>query len=302
VLAVEVRNLTRYFGKFCAVNNISLTVKTGEIFGLIGPNGAGKTTTIRMLTGVLKPSSGSGTVGGHDILTEQEEIKKIIGYMSQRFSLYNDLTVLENLSFFGGIYGVSGRKLIERIDIVLKITDMVDKKRTIVKQLPQGFRQRLALGCAVLHRPKVVFLDEPTSGVDPEFRISFWNLIRNMKEEGLSVIVTTHYLDEAERADRIALVNKGKIVGTGTPTELVEGVDIFTYEVEVKNLRGILGKIRRMLKETVIIYGEKIHILTKKSIDEVKKEFRFNDIEYLSIRKVRPKLEDIFTFKVKAEK
>lgn len=302
MLAVEVRNLTRYFGKFCAVNNISLTVKTGEIFGLIGPNGAGKTTTIRMLTGVLKPSSGSGTVGGHDILTEQEEIKKIIGYMSQRFSLYNDLTVLENLSFFGGIYGVSGRKLIERIDIVLKITDMVDKKRTIVKQLPQGFRQRLALGCAVLHRPKVVFLDEPTSGVDPEFRISFWNLIRNMKEEGLSVIVTTHYLDEAERADRIALVNKGKIVGTGTPTELVEGVDIFTYEVEVKNLRGILGKIRRMLKETVIIYGEKIHILTKKSIDEVKKEFRFNDIEYLSIRKVRPKLEDIFTFKVKAEK
>ena len=302
MLAVEVRNLTRYFGKFCAVNNISLTVKTGEIFGLIGPNGAGKTTTIRMLTGVLKPSSGSGTVGGHDILTEQEEIKKIIGYMSQRFSLYNDLTVLENLSFFGGIYGVSGRKLIERIDIVLKITDMVDKKRTIVKQLPQGFHQRLALGCAVLHKPKVVFLDEPTSGVDPEFRISFWNLIRNMKEEGLSVIVTTHYLDEAERADRIALVNKGKIVGTGTPTELVEGVDIFTYEVEVKNLRGILGKIRRMLKETVIIYGEKIHILTKKSIDEVKKEFRFNDIEYLSIRKVRPKLEDIFTFKVKAEK
>ena len=302
MLAVEVRNLTRYFGKFCAVNNISLTVKTGEIFGLIGPNGAGKTTTIRMLTGVLKPSSGSGTVGGHDILTEQEEIKKIIGYMSQRFSLYNDLTVLENLSFFGGIYGVSGRKLIERIDIVLKITDMVDKKRTIVKQLPQGFHQRLALGCAVLHKPKVVFLDEPTSGVDPEFRISFWNLIRNMKEEGLSVIVTTHYLDEAERADRIALVNKGKIVGTGTPTELVEGVDIFTYEVEVKNLRGILGKIRRILKETVIIYGEKIHILTKKSIDEVKKEFRFNDIEYLSIRKVRPKLEDIFTFKVKAEK
>jgi ABC-2 type transport system ATP-binding protein len=218
--SISARGLTRRFGAFVAVDAVSFEVERGEIFGYLGANGAGKSTTIRMLTGLLAPTSGEATVAGHDVAREPRSVKAAIGYMSQKFSLYLDLPVRENLLFFGGAYGLSGAALERRADEVLALAGMEEAKDAITGELPGGIRQRLALASALLHRPRVVFLDEPTAGVDPVARRRFWALIRELAAGGTTVFVTTHYLDEAEHCRRIGLMVDGKLVALDTPAAL----------------------------------------------------------------------------------
>lgn len=221
-LSVSVRELTKRFGDFVAVDRVSFEVRRGEIFGLLGANGAGKTTTIRMLTGLLRPTSGEGTVAGLDVNTRYDEIKTRIGYMSQKFSLYGDLTVGENLAFFGGVYGLSRRDIdarIEELDADLGVKALLDRRTAAI---PLGFKQRLALAAAILHRPAVLFLDEPTSGVDPVARRHFWEIINALAASGVTVLVTTHYMDEAEYCNRLFIMHAGRIVSIGSPAQLKE--------------------------------------------------------------------------------
>jgi len=222
--SVVVRDLVKKFGKFTAVDRISFSVKTGEIFGFLGPNGAGKSTTIRMLCGIITPTSGYGTVAGHDIFTESEKIKQSIGYMSQKFSLYEDMTPYENIRFYLGIYAVKREVWDERIRWVLEMTRLGDVKDRLTRELPPGWRQRLALGCSLLHKPRIVFLDEPTSGVDPSTRRRFWAFIRQIASTGVTIFVTTHYMEEAENCDRVVLINEGRIAASGPPREIVARV------------------------------------------------------------------------------
>ena len=216
-----VKNLEKRFGAFTAVDRISFAVQRGEIFGFLGPNGAGKSTTIRMLCGIITPSGGSGRVAGHDIITAAEKIKQSIGYMSQKFSLYLDMTPLENIRFYLGIYNVSESLWSERIEWVYRMTRLSGVRNRLTSELPPGWRQRLALGCALLHRPEILFLDEPTSGVDPVTRGHFWHFIRQLTGEGMTVFVTTHYMEEAEHCHRVVMINEGKIVATGAPAQII---------------------------------------------------------------------------------
>ena len=219
--AVNVLDLEKRFGQFVAVDRISFAVRTGEIFGFLGPNGAGKSTTIRMLCGIIAPSAGSGHVAGYDILTQSEAIKQAIGYMSQKFSLYLDMTPFENIRFYLGIYNVPLRFWEARTAEVLKITRLTHVRDRLTRDLPPGWRQRLALGCALLHQPKLLFLDEPTSGVDPITRRHFWEFIKQLTAQGVTVFVTTHYMDEARHCDRVVMINEGKIVASGSPVEII---------------------------------------------------------------------------------
>ena len=219
--AVSVHDLEKRFGAFTAVNKITFSVKRGEIFGFLGPNGSGKSTTIRMLCGILTPTSGRGQVAGHDIFKEPEEIKKSIGYMSQKFSLYEDLSPYENIRFYLGVYTVPQGEWKERMEWILDMTRLQEVKNRRTRELPQGWRQRLALGCALLHRPDILFLDEPTSGVDPITRQHFWDFIGQLAGEGITVFVTTHYMDEARNCERIVMINEGVIVASGSPSEIV---------------------------------------------------------------------------------
>jgi len=219
--AISVNDLEKRFGAFVAVNKISFSVKRSEIFGFLGPNGSGKSTTIRMLCGILPPTSGQGQVAGHDIFKESEEIKKSIGYMSQKFSLYEDLSPYENIRFYLGIYSVPQDQWKDRIEWILDMTRLQEVRNRYARELPSGWRQRLALGCALLHRPDILFLDEPTSGVDPITRQHFWDFIRQLAQEGITVFVTTHYMDEARHCGRIVMINEGIIVATGSPSEII---------------------------------------------------------------------------------
>jgi ABC-2 type transport system ATP-binding protein len=222
--AVNVLDLEKRFGGFVAVDRISFSVKTGEIFGFLGPNGAGKSTTIRMLCGIISPSSGRGRVAGHDIFTQAEEIKQAIGYMSQKFSLYLDMTPFENIRFYLGIYDVPRHFWKARTEEILQITRLNHVRDRLTRELPPGWRQRLALGCALLHKPKLLFLDEPTSGVDPITRRHFWEFIKQRTSEGVTVFVTTHYMDEARHCNRVVMINEGKIVASGSPPEIIRQV------------------------------------------------------------------------------
>jgi ABC-2 type transport system ATP-binding protein len=248
-IAVHTRALYKRFGDFVAVDNVDLDVKRGEIFGFLGPNGAGKSTTIRILCGLLEPSSGEASVAGFDVKTESEEIKKNIGYMSQKFSLYDDLTVEENIDFFSGIYGVPREKRPARKDYVLRMAGLEEKRKTMTHLLAGGWKQRLALGCAILHEPPVLFLDEPTSGVDPIARRRFWELIYQLSAAGRTVFVTTHYMDEAEYCHRIALMYRGKVIALGTPAELKAALpkqadrentmeDVFVEKIELEESKA----------------------------------------------------------------
>jgi ABC-2 type transport system ATP-binding protein len=219
--SISVTNLEKKFGNFIAVNKITFSVKKGEIFGFLGANGSGKSTTIRMLCGIITPTSGTGSVAGHDIMTQPEEIKKSIGYMSQKFSLYEDLTPLENLRFYLGIYSVPQEQWAERIDWVLNMARLQDVRGRLTRELPPGWRQRLALGCSLLHKPEILFLDEPTSGVDPITRRHFWSFIRQLAAEKITIFVTTHYMDEARFCERIVMINQGIIVAAGSPAEII---------------------------------------------------------------------------------
>jgi ABC-2 type transport system ATP-binding protein len=219
---VEIKNLTRKFGNFTAVDRLTLEVKRGEIFGFLGANGAGKTTAIRMLCGLLQPTSGSGQVAGLNIISQSEKIKKAIGYMSQKFALYQDLTTRENLDFYGHLYSLSKAAIIKRIDELTKRLSLEPFINRLSGTLPMGWRQRLALAVAVIHRPEIVFLDEPTAGVDPAFRRTFWSLLYEMTEEGTTIFVTTHYMDEAEYCGRISIMHDGRLVVVGSPAQLVK--------------------------------------------------------------------------------
>jgi ABC-2 type transport system ATP-binding protein len=296
-IAVKVKGLTRVFGDFTAVDHIDLEVSKGEIFGFLGPNGAGKSTTIRMLCGLLLPTSGAGTVGGHDIITRAEEIKQNIGYMSQKFSLYDDLTVEENINFFSGIYSVPGPKKDERKEWVLDMAGLKDKRRTITRTLPGGFKQRLALGCAILHEPSILFLDEPTSGVDPVSRRNFWNLIHEMAGAGTTVFVTTHYMDEADYCGRLALIYRGRLIANGTPNELRR--DFMTrdvLEIEAEPLVAAMEALDRQGIETAI-FGSVLHATVenaKSAIPLVWKVLGDSHIAASRIEKIVPSLEDVF--------
>lgn len=219
-LAIEVQDLTRRFGDFTAVDAISVEVRAGEVFGFLGANGAGKTTAIRMLIGLLAPTSGSARVAGFDVLTQSEDVRRNIGYMSQRFSLYDDLTVAENITLYGGIYGLDDATISARMDAMLQTLDLASARRSMVRSLPLGWKQKLAFSVAMLHRPRVVFLDEPTGGVDPITRRQFWEMIYAAAAEGTTVFATTHYMDEAEYCDRLSIMVDGRIAAMGTPGEL----------------------------------------------------------------------------------
>jgi ABC-2 type transport system ATP-binding protein len=228
--AVEIDDLVKQFGAFVAVDHVSLKVTKGEIFGFLGPNGAGKSTTIRVLCGLLTPTSGRASVGGIDVATDPETIRRNIGYMSQKFSLYDDLTVEENIQFFSGIYGVPRNLRAQRRDYVLKMAGIAEQRTTMTRLLPGGWKQRLALGCAILHDPPILFLDEPTSGVDPIARRGFWDLIYQLSEAGRTVFVSTHYMEEAEYCHRVALMYRGRVIALGSPRELKEKLSVSSME------------------------------------------------------------------------
>lgn len=236
--SIEVNILTKKFGDFTAVNNVTFSVKRGEIFGFLGPNGAGKSTVIKMLCGILEPTSGSGSVGGYDIRKESEKIKEIIGYMSQKFSLYEDLTVLENLNFYAGIYQVPQKTRQKRVTEMVEMAGLLGRENEITGNLSGGLKQRLALGCATSHNPKILFLDEPTSGVDPISRRNFWRLIYKLSQEGTTVLVTTHYMDEAEHSNTIGMISDGQIADIGTPKELKNKYSKNTLEEVFMHLLG----------------------------------------------------------------
>ncbi len=218
--SIEVKNLTKRFGDFTAVDNISFEVKKGEIFGFLGANGAGKTTAMRMLCGLSLPTSGEGRVAGFDIYTQTEQIKRNIGYMSQRFSLYNDLSVIDNISFFAGIYGIDKKTTIQRTNQLLERLDLTNQRNSLVASLPQGWKQKLAFSVAIFHQPQIVFLDEPTGGVDPDTRRQFWEMIYEAANQGITIFVTTHYMDEAEYCNRISMMVDGRIEALDSPQNL----------------------------------------------------------------------------------
>lgn len=301
--AVVARDLTRTFGKFVAVDRVSFEVKKGEVFGFLGPNGAGKTTTIKMLAGLLLPTSGQGSVAGFDLATDTEKIKQNIGYMSQLFSLYGDLTIEENIEFFSGLYSVPRGRRKERKEWVLEMARLAGERTRLTRELPLGFKQRLALGCAVLHEPPILFLDEPTSGVDPISRRSFWDLIYSMTQGGTTVFVTTHYMEEAEYCHRLALMNRGKLIALDTPARLREASGIPLLELvtddsprTVKALGGAPGVIE------VGMYGRAVH-LTVRDEGEARAAFpdylRERGIEIRSMERISASLEDVFVSLVK---
>lgn len=297
--AVVVTGLVKRFGDFVAVNNISLNAQKGEIFGFLGPNGAGKSTTIRMLCGLLCPTSGKALVAGLDVATQAEEVRQNIGYMSQKFSLYNDLTVSENLNFFAGMYSVRNSDLKERLDWAIEMAGLRGRENTLTGTLAAGWKQRLALGCAVLHRPPIVFLDEPTSGVDPMSRRQFWDMIHQMAAEGVTVFVTTHYMDEAEYCNRLVLIYRGNIVAAGSPLELkqkymsgelllVECTDVGKALELLQNAPGV---------DDAAIFGNAIHLVVgeaSESIGAVKSYLSEHDIAVSKIEAIGPSLEDVF--------
>ena len=260
--SVVVENLERRFGSFIAVNKVSFDVTRGEIFGFLGPNGAGKSTTIRMLSGLLAPTGGSGTVAGFDIRTQSEKIKENIGYMSQKFSLYDDLTVEENINFYSGIYRIPGEKKKERKEWVIEMAGLTEHRHSRTSILSGGWKQRLALGCAVLHEPPIIFLDEPTSGVDPISRRQFWDLIYELSEKGVTIFVTTHYMEEAEYCDRLGLIFRGELIALGTPEFLkTEQMQDDVLEVRSSHPQEAMDAISGLsdVKE-VALFGKNLHV------------------------------------------
>lgn len=305
--AIEVKNLTKTFGNFTAVDKISFDVHKGEVFGFLGANGAGKSTTIRMLIGILEPTSGEAFVGGFNIRTESDNVKKNIGYMSQKFSLYNDLTVIENIRFFSGVYGLYGKKYEERKKWVLKVANLEKMENVLTGSLPGGIKQRLALGTAVIHEPQIIFLDEPTSGVDPISRRNFWKLINELSDAGTTVFVTTHYLEEAEFCNNIILINAGKLIAQGNSKKLKSNF-IKNPILEIESER-IIESLAILEKENWVdetsIFGNYIHVILKDNTinkERIKKILHEeNGIAVKRIEKITPTLEDVFIHLIEKE-
>jgi ABC-2 type transport system ATP-binding protein len=303
--AVVVRDLERRFGSFVAVNRVSFEVEKGEIFGFLGPNGAGKSTTIRILCGILAPSGGTGTVAGFDIVREAEKIKAHIGYMSQKFSLYEDLTVEENINFYSGIYSIAEEKKKERKEWVIQMAGLGERRSTRTALLAGGWKQRLALGCAILHEPPIIFLDEPTSGVDPISRRRFWDLIYELSGKGVTIFVTTHYMDEAEYCDRIGLIYRGELIALGTPEALkTEWMREDVLECVCDRPQEALELIENIpgIKE-VALFGKGLHAVVEKAEtfqEIIRQRLIDNGYRGIGIEKIVPSLEDVFVSLIEA--
>ena len=297
--SVVIENLVKRFGDFTAVDKLNLTVSKGEVFGFLGPNGAGKSTTIRMLCGLIRPTSGHAQVAGYDVGREPEAVRQNIGYMSQKFSLYNDLKVIENLRLFAGLYSVPSDKLKDRIEWALEMSNLKGQEDLIIGTLPGGWKQRLALGCAVLHQPPILFLDEPTSGVDPISRREFWDLIQHMANDGVTVFVTTHYMEEAEYCNRLALIFRGKMVALGTPSELKR--DSMKGELLLIECAP-LGQAVEALQTApdildAAVFGNALHLVVENAATAEPRIATFlkaRNVTVSRIEKIRPTLEDVF--------
>jgi ABC-2 type transport system ATP-binding protein len=297
--AIVVRDLTRKFGAFTAVDRISFEVSRGEIFGFLGANGAGKSTAIRMMCGLLKPTSGTAVVDGVDVTREPDEVKRRIGYMSQKFSLYESLTVEQNIRFFGALYGLSDARTAERMKFVVSMAGLAGREGTKARDLAGGWRQRLALGCAILHQPRIVFLDEPTGGVDPVSRRQFWRLIEDMSRDGVTILVTTHYLDEAEHCHRIAIVNAGTLAAMGTSRELKQ---VFARRpiLEIHSARPV--DVMRALEEMpeiekTSVFGTAVHAVLKSpevDLPGLTRQLNARGLEIGGIDRGMPSREDVF--------
>ena len=303
--AVAVRDLEKRFGRFIAVNRISFEVEPGEIFGFLGPNGAGKSTTIRMLCGILAPSGGSGSVAGFDIRRETEKIKNRIGYMSQKFSLYEDLTVEENIDFYSGIYRIPPEKRRARKEWVLDMADLRKQRQSRTAILPGGWKQRLALGCAVLHEPPIVFLDEPTSGVDPISRRRFWDLIYDLAGRGVTVFVTTHYMEEAEYCDRIGVIYRGALIASGSPEVLKTTLmheDVL--EVVCDRPQDAMSEIEKLVSvRDVALFGRGLHVVAadgEAATMAIREELARQKYRLERVAKIEPSLEDVFVSLIEA--
>ena len=304
--AVHMSKLTKRFGDFTAVDNVTLDVARGEIFGFLGPNGAGKSTTIRILCGLLPPTSGVAMVGGFDVSKQPEDVKRSIGYMSQKFSLYDDLEVGENIDFFSGIYGVADDRRAERRDYVLRMAGLEERRHTMTRLLAGGWKQRLALGCAILHEPPILFLDEPTSGVDPIARRDFWELIYQLSEAGHTIFVSTHYMDEAEYCHRVALMYAGKIVALGSPAELkksLTGHHLLALETSdvlgtMKALEGFDGV------RDAAVFGGGLHVTvddTAAAGPKIRERLASLSIEVRLLESIEPSMEDVFVAMIEQE-
>jgi ABC-2 type transport system ATP-binding protein len=304
--AVQIDNLVKYFGTFLAVDHVSLQVPKGEIFGFLGPNGAGKSTTIRMLCGLLKPTSGRASVAGFDVATQAEEVRRNIGYMSQKFSLYDDLTVEQNIDFFAGMYGVPRAIRRERKQYALEMADLTDRRGSLTRTLSGGWKQRLALGCAILHDPPVVFLDEPTSGVDPIARITFWELIGRLSHSGHTVFVTTHYMDEAEYCHRLALMYAGKVIALGAPSDLKRRLTQYSFlRLDTPSPLDTMRAIEKL--EGVIdvaVFGSGLHVVVNPvdgTAERIRAALADRDIRVQRLEPIEPSLEDVFVALIEAE-
>lgn len=304
--AVSTHKLVKQFGSFVAVDNVSLSVKRGEIFGFLGPNGAGKSTTIRILCGLLGPTSGEATVGGFDVRTQSEEIKKSIGYMSQKFSLYDDLSVEENIDFFSGIYGVPRARREERKEYVLRMAGLGENRRTMTWLLSGGWKQRLALGCAILHEPPILFLDEPTSGVDPIARRNFWELIYQLAAAGHTIFVSTHYMDEAEYCHRIALMYRGKVIALGSPAELKQSLD--GYQLLYLATNDLLESMKSLQDKAgvldVAVFGGGLHVTVADAasgVPLVRGLVTAAGLEIEELQPIEPSMEDVFVAMIEGE-
>ena len=301
--AVETVELVKRFGDFTAVDSVTFAVERGEIFGFLGPNGAGKTTTMRMLMGLIEPTSGSATVLGFDVVEQTAEIRRRIGYMSQRFSLYNDLTVDENLTFFGGAYDVRGDRLKARKAVILEMAGLEGRERELAKNLSGGWRQRLALGCALVHEPEMLFLDEPTAGVDPISRREFWDLLYQFADEGRTIFVTTHYMDEAEHCGRLSFIQHGRLVALGSPEEIkrdkmhgqVLEIDCTRPDVAVQRLRATGRFTDRGVQ--VALYGALLHVVAEDVTalqPAIAEELTQAGLQIRGMELIAPSLEDVF--------
>lgn len=294
-LAIDTQNLTCRFGDFTAVDKINLKIKEGNIYGFLGPNGSGKSTTIRMLCGILTPTSGTGQVLGFDILHEQEEIKKQIGYMSQKFSLYSDMTVRENLEFYAGMYSITGQIKKERMQEMLHMANLEMKENSLTATLSGGIKQRLALGCAILHRPKMLFLDEPTGGVDPKSRRLFWEIIYNLAAQGTTILVTTHFMDEAEHCDAVGFIYAGKLVATGTTGELKSSISGKLLSLKSEDSLALLAQIQKaeIPYEDAYIFGKDLHILMA--------DKHLTRLQNWPYEIIAPTMEDVFVHYIKSQ-
>jgi ABC-2 type transport system ATP-binding protein len=304
--AVEIDNLVKTFGSFVAVDHVSLEVPKGEIFGFLGPNGAGKSTTIRMLCGLLTPTSGRASVAGFDVATAPEQVRRNIGYMSQKFSLYDDLTVDENIDFFTGMYGVPRERRRERKDYVLEMARLRERRGSLTRTLSGGWKQRLALGCAILHDPPVVFLDEPTSGVDPIARATFWDLIGELSRTGHTVFVTTHYMDEAEYCHRLALMHAGKVIALGAPGDLK--LKAAEHNLLRLDTAAPLDTMRAIEREDgileVAVFGSGLHVVVddvEGAIERIRRTLASQGIGIGRLEQIQPSLEDVFVALIEAE-